>query len=348
MSVAQGTELEIIQPDDWHLHLRDHEVMVSVLAHTAQRFSRAIVMPNLNPPLTTVQAVESYHQRILEAVPSSYNFSPLMTLYLCEDTRKEEINKAKDSGIIYGVKLYPAGATTHSSLGVRELEKVYPVFSQMEKLDLPLLVHAEVTSPEVDVFEREKVFMERHLVKIIETFPNLRVVFEHISTAEAVNFVKAASNRVAATITAHHLLFSRNAIFDNGLRPHYYCLPLLKTEADRQALVQAATGGDAKFFLGSDSAPHPQSAKQSACGCAGIYTAHCALELYAEVFDHCDALGCLEGFASQHGPAFYGLSPNTTTIKLVKKTQAIPLSYPLGEETLIPLRAGQSILWSLV
>lgn len=340
-------ELTITRPDDWHLHLRDGLALQSVLPDTAHRFARAIVMPNLWPPVTTTEQAQAYRSRILSALPDGSEFEPLMTLYLTDNTQPSEIEKAKDSGVIHGVKLYPAGATTNSDSGVTALENCGKVFEAMEKAGMPLLVHGEVTDPAIDVFDREKVFIERHLIPLLQRFPGLRVVFEHITTRDAADFVLSASDNVGATITAHHLLMNRNAIFAGGIRPHYYCLPVLKREDHRQALVKAATSGNAKFFLGTDSAPHAKSAKESACGCAGIYTAHAAIELYAEAFEQADALDRLEGFASFHGADFYGLPRNRGTITLQAEAWVVPAELPLGDDGLVPLRAGQTIAWRI-
>jgi dihydroorotase len=345
------TRLEIPRPDDWHLHLRDGATMRSVLSHTALRFARAIVMPNLRPPVTTTAQALAYRGRILEALPSELagRFTPLMTLYLTESTTPEEIAAARASGAVHAVKLYPAGATTHSDAGVRSLERVTPVLEAMRACDMPLLVHAEVTDPTVDVFDREAVFLERELAPMLERVPGLRVVVEHVTTADAVAFVRSAGPDVAATITAHHLLYSRNAMFAGGLRPHMYCLPVLKRERHREALVAAAVSGEAKFFLGTDSAPHPRAAKESGCGCAGIYTAHAGIELYAEAFAAAGALGRLAGFASEFGPRFYGLPVNEERVTLVADEWSVPASYPLGDGAeVVPLRAAERVGWRLV
>ncbi len=339
--------LTITRPDDWHLHVRDNEAMRSVAPHSAAGFARAIIMPNLTPPVTRTEQAQAYRERILAAIPRGADFNPLMTLYLTDNTAPGEIHRAKYSGIVYGVKLYPAGATTNSDSGVTDLGKVSGVLEAMERHDLPLLVHGEVTDPATDIFDREKAFIERHMTRIIRDFPALRVVFEHVTTREAVDFVTAASDRVAATITAHHLLYSRNALLAGGVRPHLYCLPVLKRERHRQALIAAATSGNPKFFLGTDSAPHPASAKESACGCAGCYTAHGALELYAEAFEQADALERLEGFASFFGADFYGLARNREQVTLAKTTWQVPASYPLDSDRVIPLRAGETIGWKL-
>lgn len=341
-------KLTLIRPDDWHLHLRDGEQMRAVLADSARRFGRAIVMPNLKPPVTSTEQALAYRERILAALPQGSRFEPLMTLYLTDNTAPAEIARAKASGLVHGVKLYPAGATTHSDLGVTDLAKCAAVLAEMEKQDLPLLVHGEVTDPDVDVFDREKAFIERVLAPLVERFPGLRVVLEHVTTRDGVEFVKAASKRIAATLTAHHLLLNRNAMFAGGIRPHHYCLPVLKREEHRKALVEAATGGNPKFFLGTDSAPHAKSAKEAACGCAGMYTAHAGIELYAEAFEQAGALDRLEAFASFHGPDFYRLPRNSDTITLAKESWEVPDSVPFGGEALVPLRAGGSVAWKLV
>ena len=340
-------KLTITRPDDWHLHLRDGTALQSVLPDTALRFGRAIVMPNLRPPVTTTALAQAYRTRILRALPAGMHFEPLMTLYLTDNTPPEEIATARASGIVHGVKLYPAGATTNSDSGVTDLAKCDKTLEAMEKHDLPLLVHAEVTDADVDVFDREKVFIERHLAPLLKRFPGLRVVFEHITTKDAADFVAAAPANVGATITAHHLLMNRNAMFAGGMRPHHYCLPVLKREEHRRALVAAAISGSPKFFLGTDSAPHAKSAKEASCGCAGIYTAHAAIELYAEAFEQANALDKLEAFASFYGADFYGLPRNKETITLLAEAWIVPEEIPLGVERLVPLRAGQSIAWRL-
>ena len=341
-------QITLLRPDDWHLHLRDGAMLRAVLPDTAARFARAIVMPNLKPPVTTVADAQAYRERILAARPTGSNFQPLMTLYLTETSSAEEIRKAKESGIVQGVKYYPAGATTNSENGVRDLRVVYPVLAAMERWDLPLLLHGEVTDPAVDVFDRESVFIERVLLPLRRDFPALRMVLEHVTTQGAVDFVHSAGPHMAATITAHHLLLNRNALFQGGIRPHHYCLPVLKREQHRQALIAAAISGSPQFFLGTDSAPHAQAAKESACGCAGIYTAHAAIELYAEVFDQAGALDRLEGFASRHGPTFYGLPCNAEQITLRRERWTVPASIGAGEEMVVPFRAGENILWRLV
>ncbi|HYD33061.1 MAG TPA: dihydroorotase [Methylophilaceae bacterium] len=340
-------QLTITRPDDWHLHLRDGLALQSVLPDTAFRFGRAIVMPNLWPPVTNTELAQAYRSRILKALPEGMRFEPLMTLYLTDNTDPGEITKAKDSGIVHGIKLYPAGATTNSDSGVTSLEKCNKVFEAMERVGMPLLVHGEVTDPAIDVFDREKVFIERNMEPLLRRFPGLRVVFEHITTRDAADFVLATEENVAATITAHHLLMNRNAIFAGGIRPHHYCLPVLKREEHRQALIKAAVSGNPKFFLGTDSAPHAKSAKESACGCAGIYTAHAAIELYAEVFEQADALDMLEGFASFHGPDFYGLPRNKDRITLEPEAWVVADELPLGDDGLVPFRAGQTIGWRI-
>ncbi|MHB9116645.1 MAG: dihydroorotase [Burkholderiales bacterium] len=344
-----STQLTLSRPDDWHLHLRDGAQMRAVLPDTARRFGRAIVMPNLRPPVTTTALAAEYRARILQALPAGARFEPLMTLYLTDNTVPDEILAAKASGFVHGVKLYPAGATTNSDSGVTDLlGKCSAVLAEMEKQDLPLLVHGEVTDPEVDVFDRESVFIERVLAPVVARFPGLRVVLEHVTTRDGVDFVREASSRVAATLTAHHLLLNRNAIFQGGIRPHHYCLPVLKREKHRLALVQAATGGNPKFFLGTDSAPHAKGAKESACGCAGMYTAHAGIEFYAEVFEQAGALGRLEGFASFFGADFYGLPRAAEKITLVKEAWTVPSEMPYGGETLVPLRAGEPVGWRLL
>jgi dihydroorotase len=342
------TRLEITRPDDWHLHLRDGDALASVIGHTAQRFARAIVMPNLKPPVTTVAQAEDYRRRILASLPAGSRFQPLMTLYLTEDTPVDEIARARDSDSVFAVKYYPAGATTNSQSGVRELSRVYPVIEAMERRGLPLLLHGEVTDPDIDIFDRERVFIERHLLPLQARFPGLRMVLEHITTRDAVEFVRGAPANVAATITAHHLLLNRNALFEGGIRPHNYCAPILKRETHRAALLQAATSGDAHFFLGTDSAPHARETKETACGCAGLYTAHAAIELYAEAFEQAGRLDRLEAFASFHGPDFYRLPRNPGRIALERTPWIVPQDYPLAGSTCRPMRAGESVAWSLV
>lgn len=343
------TDLTIARPDDWHVHLRDGAALGQTCADMARYFGRAIVMPNLSPPVVTVEDARVYRERIIAAMQGlPRQFEPLMTLYLTDSTRAAEIEKAAASDEVYAVKLYPAGATTNSEAGVAQLDALYPTLEAMEKADLPLLVHGEVTESEIDIFDREKVFIEQHLAPITERFPGLRVVLEHITTADAVEFVAQTPANVAATITAHHLMFNRNDMLAGGIRPHYYCLPVLKRNSHQQALIQAATSGNAKFFLGTDSAPHTTCSKESACGCAGIYTAHAALEFYAQVFEACGALGNLEAFASHHGPDFYGLPRNTDTVTLRRQDWRVPESLPLGESQLTPLLAGDNVAWEVV
>jgi dihydroorotase len=343
------TLLTLTRPDDWHVHLRDGEILRAVLPDTAQRFARAMVMPNLNPPVLTVDDARAYRDRIQAALPAAMNFEPLMTLYLTDHTPPEEIMRAQASGFVYGVgEAFLAGATTNSAFGVSDFARCDATFAAMEEVGLPLLLHGEVTDPEVDVFDRERVFIERHLQPIARHFPRLKVVLEHITTREAVEFVERSGPNVAATITAHHLLLSRNAMFSGGLRPHAYCLPVLKREEHRRALVAAATSGNPKFFLGTDSAPHVRRTKESACGCAGIYTAHAGIELYAEVFEQANALDKLEAFASFYGPDFYGLPRNQDTITLMKQAWLVPAEIDLGGEALVPMRSGETVGWRLV
>ncbi|MHB1174579.1 MAG: dihydroorotase [Sulfuriferula sp.] len=341
-------QITLTRPDDWHLHLRDGADMQSVLPDTARRFARAIVMPNLKPPVRTVENAHAYRERILAALPAGSDFQPLMTLYLTNNTDPGEIARAKTSGFVHAVKYYPAGATTNSDIGVTDLANCDAVFAAMEQHGVPLLLHGEVTDPAVDIFDREAVFIERHLIPLRKKFPALKIVLEHLTTKQGVEFVNAAPAHVAATITAHHLLYNRNALFQGGMRPHYYCLPVLKREAHRQALITAAASGSAKFFLGTDSAPHPVGAKETACGCAGIYTAHAAIELYAEAFEAAGALDKLEAFASHFGADFYGLPRNSERITLKREIWVVPDALPLGETMLVPLRAGESVAWRLV
>ena len=338
--------LTLIRPDDWHVHVRDGAALHTVVPHTARQFARALIMPNLKPPVTTAQAALEYKARILAAVPAGLAFEPLMSLYLTDHLPPEEIARAADAGVV-ACKLYPAGATTHSDAGVTKIRNIYPTLEAMQRHGLLLLVHGEVTSPEVDLFDREAVFIEEQLIPLRRDFPELKIVMEHITTQEAAQYVTQAGRYTAATITAHHLLYNRNAIFTGGIRPHYYCLPVLKREVHRQALVQAATSGSPQFFLGTDSAPHPAHLKEHASGCAGCYTAHAALEMYAEVFDAAGALHRLEGFASFHGPDFYGLPRNTSTVTLKRQSWTPPLSFPLGEAELKPLRSGEALPWSM-
>jgi dihydroorotase len=335
------------RPDDFHLHLRDGRAMAAVLADTARRFARAIVMPNLKPPVTTTALALHYRDRILGELPEDAEFEPLMTLYLTDDTPPEEIARAKLSGKVHGVKLYPAGATTHSDAGVTRISRCFHTLERMEQVGMPLLVHGESTDPAIDVFEREPAFIEETLGPLVERFPQLKVVLEHITTREAVQYVEVTGANVAATITSHHLLMNRNALFQGGIRPHHYCLPVLKREEHREALVEAATSGNPKFFLGSDSAPHARAAKEAGCGCAGIYTAHAALELYATAFEEAGALDKLEAFASAHGANFYGLPHNRGSVTLVRKEWRVPETLDFGGEPLVPLRAGDTVPWKL-
>ena len=341
-------KITLTRPDDWHLHLRDGAALKAVLPDTARQFARAIVMPNLRPPVTTTALAVEYRARILEALPKGLSFEPLMTLYLTDNTTVDEIKTAKASGLVHGVKLYPAGATTNSDSGVSNLGFCVNALEAMEKVGLPLLVHAEVTDADVDVFDRERVFIERNMAPLLKRFPGLKVVFEHITTKDAAEFVLSAPNNVAATITAHHLLMNRNDMFKGGIQPHHYCLPILKREEHRVALVKAATSGNAKFFLGTDSAPHAKHTKEAACGCAGMYTAHAAIELYAEAFEAANALDKLEAFASFYGADFYGLPRNKDKITLEKTSWLVPNALPLGDDSLVPLRAGQQIHWKLI
>jgi dihydroorotase len=344
------SSITITRPDDWHLHLRDEEQLRAVLPHTVRQFARAIIMPNLKPPVVTTDRALAYRARILAALPASLQsgFEPLMTLYLTDNTPPSEIIRAKQSGVIHGVKLYPAGATTNSDAGVTDITLCYATLEAMEQSNLPLLVHGEVTDPDVDVFDKEKVFIDRILAPLTQRFPNLRIVFEHVTTRDAVAFVKESSRHIAATITAHHLLLNRNAIFQGGIRPHHFCLPVLKREIHRQALLEAATSGDPKFFLGTDSAPHSQASKENACGCAGIFTAHAAIELYAAAFEQAGALDKLEAFASFHGADFYQLPRNKDSITLNKESWVIPEQLEFAGEKLIPLFAGESLAWKMV
>lgn len=339
-------QITLTRPDDWHLHLRDGEALKAVLPHTVRQFARAIVMPNLKPPVRSVAEAAAYRDRIVAAIPSGHQFEPLMTLYLTDNTRPEDILAAKDSQFVKAVKYYPAGATTNSDLGVTDIRHCYRVFETMQEVDLPLLLHGEVTDSHVDVFDREKVFIENYLVPLKSQFPKLRIVLEHITTSDAVQFV-LSTNHVAATITPQHLLFSRNSLFKGGLRPHFYCLPILKREDHRRALLQAATSGNPRFFLGTDSAPHARNSKESDCGCAGCYSALHAMELYAEAFESVNALDKLEAFASFYGPDFYQLPRNTDTITLTKKPWRIPDELPFPESGLVPLWAGEEITWQM-
>jgi len=339
--------LTITRPDDWHIHFRDGVAMTHVLPDTARVFGRAITMPNLKPPVTTVEAAAAYRARLLAAVPAGITFEPLMTLYLTDNTPPEEIRKARQSGFVHAVKYYPAGATTNSDSGVTALTRAYPALAAMEEMGLPLLLHGEVTDPDIDVFDREAVFIDRHLVRLLKDFPRLKIVLGHITTRQAAEFVATAPAGIGATITVHHLLYNRNAMFRGGIRPHFFCLPIIKRETHRRALVEAVVSGNPRFFLGTDSAPHPVGAKESACGCAGIYTARCALELYAEVFEDAGVLDRLEAFAGFHGADFYGLPRNTGTVTLRREAWTMPERLSLGDAELVPLRAGESVRWRI-
>ncbi len=341
------TSLTLTRPDDWHLHLRDGVALAAVLPDTARQFARAIVMPNLKPPVVTLADAEAYRGRILAALPEGSQFEPLMTLYLTDKTDPAEIIKAKASGLVHGVKLYPAGATTNSDSGVTGMDKVDAVLAAMAECGMPLLVHGEVTDAAIDVFDREAEFIETVMKPVLQRHPTLRVVFEHITTRQAAEFVATAGDNIAASVTAHHLLMNRNALFTGGIRPHHYCLPVLKREEHRQALLAAVTSGSTKFFLGTDSAPHARHTKEASCGCAGMYTAHAAIELYAEAFEAVGALDKLEAFAGFNGPDFYRLPRNTTQITLEKQTWQVPSEVPYGNDTLVPLRAGETIAWKL-
>ena len=339
--------LTLIRPDDWHLHLRDGAALATVVPHTVRQFVRAIVMPNLKSPVTGTAQAAAYRERILAAVPQGLTFTPLMTLYLTDNTPVEEIDRAKASGFVHAVKYYPAGATTNSDAGVTDIGKCFATLARMEELGLPLLVHGEVTDAEVDIFDRERVFVERVLAPLLKRFPRLRLVLEHITTLEGVQFVESTGPNVAGTLTAHHLLMNRNALLAGGIRPHHYCLPVLKRETHRLALVGAAISGNPKFFLGTDSAPHARNTKEATCGCAGCYTALSALELYAEAFEAAGALDRLEAFASFHGADYYGLPRNTSAITLEKASWRVPDSLPFGDDVLVPLRAGETLEWKL-
>ncbi|MGV3498317.1 MAG: dihydroorotase [Hydrogenophaga sp.] len=347
MSAAIPDTLTLTRPDDWHLHVRDGDALRTVVPHTAAQFGRAIIMPNLKPPVTTAAQAVAYRERIRAAVPAGMAFEPLMTLYLTDNLPADEIARAKAAGVV-ALKLYPAGATTNSDAGVTDIRKTYKTLEAMQREGLLLLVHGEVTSSDIDLFDREAVFIDQVLIPLRRDFPELKIVMEHITTREAADYVASAGAHTAATITAHHLLFNRNAIFQGGIRPHYYCLPVLKRETHRLALVQAATSGSDRFFLGTDSAPHPAHLKEHATGCAGCYTAHAALELYAEAFEAAGALDKLEGFASFHGPAFYGLPRNAGTVTLRRETWTPPESFRFGEADLKPLRSGEALRWRLV
>ena len=339
--------LTIQRPDDWHVHLRDGESLAAVAHFTAERFGRAIVMPNLKPAITTTDLAAAYRTRILDALPPGADFEPLMTLYLTDSTPPAEIDRARESGFVHGVKLYPAGATTHSAAGVTDIRRCDAVLARMEELGMPLLVHGETPGADIDVFDRESHFIDTVLAGLLDSFARLKVVFEHITTARAVEFVRGARSGVAATITPQHLLHNRNAIFAGGIRPHYYCLPILKRERDRLALLDAAVSGSPRFFLGTDSAPHDRTTKENACGCAGMFTAHAAIELYAEAFDQVGRLERLEGFASHHGADFYGLPRHEEVITLLKEPWVTPVSYDFGNGSLVPYRSGETVAWRL-
>jgi len=347
MTTSAPQQLTITRPDDWHLHLRDGDALKTVLPHTAAQFARAIVMPNLKPPVTTTALAGAYRERILAAVPEGMSFEPLMTLYLTDNTPPDEIRRAKDSGFVHAVKLYPAGATTNSDAGVTDLRKCYKTLEVMQEVGMPFLVHGEVTSPEIDLFDREAVFIDTVMKPLRADMPELKVVFEHITTSDAAAYVAEASGPIAATITAHHLLYNRNEIFKGGIRPHYYCLPVLKRETHRQALVKVATSGNPRFFLGTDSAPHAKGVKEHACGCAGCYTALHAMELYAQAFDQVGALDKLEGFASFFGPDFYQLPRNAGSITLKRESWTLPNELNYLDGSLVPLNGGETINWKV-
>jgi len=340
--------LTLLRPDDWHIHLRDGAALAQTVADVARNFGRAIIMPNLVPPVRNAEQAGEYRQRILAARPAGSAFEPLMVLYLTDRTQPDDIRSAKASGYVHAAKLYPAGATTNSDSGVTSIDNLFPVLEAMAEEGMPLLVHGEVTHADIDVFDREKAFINEHMSRIVARFPTLKVVFEHITTADAVAFVKAANGNVGATITAHHLLYNRNHMLVGGIRPHFYCLPILKRNTHQTALIEAATSGDAKFFLGTDSAPHARHAKEAACGCAGCYTAYAAIELYAEAFDQAGKLDRLEGFASVHGPRFYGLPVNTSRITLARESWVAPSALAFGEHEVVPLRAGETLQWRVV
>jgi len=340
------TTLTITRPDDWHVHLRDGAVLKDTVRDISRYMNRAIIMPNLVPPATCTDTALAYRDRIMAAGPQG-NFDPLMVLYLTDNTTPDEIRKAKATGLIYAAKLYPAGATTNSASGVTDVRNIYPVLEAMQEVGMLLLLHGEVTDSEIDIFDREKAYIDTILKQVVKDFPGLKIVLEHITTRDAAEFVAGASDNVAATITAHHLLFNRNHMLAGGIRPHFYCLPILKRNTHQQALIDAATSGSNKFFLGTDSAPHAQHAKESSCGCAGAYTAHAAIELYAEAFEEAGALDKLEAFASFNGPDFYGLPRNSDTITLVKESWDVPASYPLGDSQVVPIRAGEQIHWKV-
>jgi dihydroorotase len=346
IEASSETSLTITRPDDWHVHLRDGEVLAHTVKDISRYFGRAIVMPNLVPPVTNTELAKSYYERIMATEPRA-NFTPLMVLYLTDATSAQDIIEAKDSGLVFAAKLYPAGATTNSSSGVTDISKLKNVLEAMQNVGMPLLIHGEVTTDDIDIFDREEVFIETVLSPFVANYPNLRIVLEHITTKNAVDFVNHAGDNVAATITVHHLLYNRNHMLVGGIRPHYFCLPILKRNVHQQALIEAATSGSAKFFLGTDSAPHAKHAKESSCGCAGSYTAHAAIELYAEVFEQENALDKLEGFASLHGPAFYQLPINDDKITLVKKSWQVPATLSFGNDVVVPIRSEDSIAWQV-
>ena len=339
--------LRLTQPDDWHLHLRDGETLSTTVPHSSRTFARAIVMPNLKPPVTTVEQALAYRQRIISHIPEGRSFEPLMTLYLTEKLDPEEVQRAYDEQCVHAIKFYPAGATTNSESGVAELECVYPAIEEMAELGLPLLIHGEVTDEHVDIFDRERVFIDNVLSPLTQKFPKLKIVLEHITTKEAVDFVNSQGDNVAATLTPHHLMLDRNDLLVGGVKPHYYCLPILKRSSHRRALIEAATSGSPKFFLGTDSAPHAIETKETSCGCAGIYSAHAALEFYAEIFEAANALDKLEGFASFFGADFYKLPRNSAQITLSKNPLSVPAEYIFGDSTVIPMRAGETVSWSI-
>lgn len=343
------TTLTITRPDDWHVHLRDGAALTTTVADISRYFGRAIIMPNLVPPVTNASLAKEYYQRIITARKQSgtESFTPLMVLYLTDQTTEQDIIEAKESGLVFAAKLYPAGATTNSSSGVTNVANISHVLDTMEKVGMPLLIHGEVTTDDIDIFDRESIFIDTILAPLVEKYSTLRIILEHITTKNAVDFVKQAGNNVAATITAHHLLFNRNHMLVGGIRPHYYCLPILKRNIHQQALIEAATSGDNKFFLGTDSAPHALHAKESACGCAGAYTAHAAIELYAEVFEQAGALDKLEAFASLNGPAFYQLPANADTITLVKSPWTVPETMAFGDDVVVPVFAGETVNWQV-
>jgi len=341
-------EITLVRPDDWHLHLRDGAALTDTVAHTARYMGRAIVMPNLVPAVTTTELALGYRERILNQVPEGVSFDPLMTLYLTDNTSADEIQAAKESGIVYGIKLYPAGATTNSDQGVTDITRTYAALEKMNALGLPLLIHGEVTRSEIDIFDREKVFIDETLAPLHGKFPTLKIVLEHITTRDAAEFVAAAGDNIGATITPQHLMYNRNQMLVGGIRPHYYCLPILKRNAHQQALQDAVVSGSSKFFLGTDSAPHTKHSKENDCGCAGCFTAHAAIELYAEIFEELGILDKLEAFSSFNGPDFYGLPPNMDTITLRKENWTVPIEYPLGHESIVPLNSGATMRWQVI